>query len=113
MELIGTLVHPEKGGRSGYNVEFVSDSGDVVSVQLKQSEGRSLTRENAPEAARSLLEEISTKEVVEGGTRHADQARRDEGDRDLNDALEDTFPASDPVSMATTSTIGGTGNNDN
>lgn len=105
MELIGTLVHPENGGGNGYIVEFVADSGDVVSVQLRQTESRSITRTNAPEIARSLLQDIGTKDVSEGGHR-PEETRWSNDDGGLNDALKDTFPASDPVAM--TSTVTGT-----
>ncbi|MBB4009852.1 hypothetical protein [Allorhizobium taibaishanense] len=109
MELIGTLVHPENGGGNGYIVEFVADTGDVVSVQLRQTEDRSITRTNAPEVARSLLQDIGTKDVSEGGHR-PEETRWSNEDGDLNDALKDTFPASDPVSMASTVTGSGTAN---
>jgi hypothetical protein len=49
----------------------------------------------------------ATPERVPGHTRHYDKSSdqsaieelKDQKDRDLNEALEDTFPASDPVSL--------------
>lgn len=35
MQVVGTQVIPSHGGKSGFTVEFVSDGGEVVSVQMK------------------------------------------------------------------------------
>ena len=55
MQSFETLVHPEHGGKLGFTVEFVGNSGEVISVQLRQGEDNMLNRMNAVEKARELL----------------------------------------------------------
>jgi len=45
VQIVGTQVLPEAGGKKGYTVEFVGEHGDVVSVSLRSD--RSFSRANA------------------------------------------------------------------
>ncbi len=120
MQVIGIQVHEEMGGKRGYTVEFVGDGGEVISVLMRQSETGQLNRVNAIEKAKVLLlqvggmpggEEggITTRESAEKGTPSA-RTRGDaaELEEELQEGLEDTFPASDPVSASYSSTPGAT-----
>ncbi len=120
MQLIGTQVHEEMGGKDGYTVEFVGDAGEVISVRMRQSESGNLNRMNAIEKAKVLLLQVgSTASDEEGGTSaarandtlNATLSARRAGDtteleEQLEEGLEDTFPASDPVSATYSSTAG-------
>ena len=114
MQIIGTQVHEEMGGKQGYTVEFVGDGGEVVSVQLRPGASSDLNRMNAVEKAKVLLLHAANYEGEEGGSQDAmnedlsarrahDQAELEE---QLEEGLEDTFPASDPVSAVQTTTAG-------
>lgn len=114
MQIIGTKVHEEMGGKQGYTVEFVGDGGEVVSVQLRPGASSDLNRMNALEKARVLLLHAANYEGDEGGSPKAMDAaisaRRAHDQAELEDqleeGLEDTFPASDPVSAVQTTTAG-------
>ncbi|MDQ0562658.1 hypothetical protein QO004_004463 [Rhizobium mesoamericanum] len=111
MQVVGTQVIPEMGGKLGFTVEFVGDGGEVVSVVLRNDEAKSINPGNAVELARAVMLEMAAAGAGDG---NADRpttrltARR-AGDRNvmeeqLDEGLEGTFPASDPIS-ATNSTI--------
>ncbi|MFB2553545.1 hypothetical protein [Ensifer soli] len=118
MHVIGTQVIPENGGKNGFTVEFVGDGGDVVSVRM--AAGGDLNRVNAVEQARRLLADVSTADLSEADDQSAGgraEASDDKGrpsaraaddrqtqEEELDTGLEDSFPASDPVS-ATISSI--------
>ncbi|MBP1850627.1 hypothetical protein [Rhizobium halophytocola] len=113
MRIVGTQVHEEMGGRGGYIVEFVSEDGDVASVQLRQTESRGLTRGNAVEKAKALLSSAAGYDPQTGdedkaaAVKSARQSKdREEQESQLEEGLEDTFPASDPVSASYSSTAG-------
>ncbi len=94
--------------------EFVMDSGALVTVRFLPPPEAS--KSALLEQARALLAELAVATIEEGsvsfeGVRARSSARA-AGDRatleeQLDEGLEDTFPASDPVS-ATVSTIPGT-----
>lgn len=120
MQVVGIQVHEEMGGKSGYTVEFVGDGGEVISVLMRQSETGQVNRLNAIEKAKVLLLQVG---VMAGGEEGGTTAResavegtpsaRTKGDaaeleEELQEGLEDTFPASDPVSAAYSSTPGAT-----
>lgn len=127
MHIVGTQVHEEMGGRLGYIVEFVGDEGEVVSVQMRQAEDGSLNRKNAILKAQDLLRdaarydaeaamesERSSLPAGKNGESEAVASFRQSGDRagleeQLNEGLEDSFPASDPVSVTHSVTSGGSG----
>ena len=129
MQEFETMVHPELGGQGGFTVEFVGPSGEVISVRMKQDQTGSINRQNAVEHARALLLEASlaqseAREIsAAAGTlgmdsepvsiRVSTRATMDAATKEeqLQEGLEDTFPASDPVSV-TVSTIPG-GQQDN
>ncbi|MDK1374393.1 MULTISPECIES: hypothetical protein [unclassified Sinorhizobium] len=114
MHLVGTQVIPEQGGRSGFTVEFVGEGGEIVSVSMRNDTSRSLNRLNAVEQAKAVMLELahadapdSSDTETERKVRTARSARaakdRAEMERQLDQGLEDTFPASDPVSVTTPS----------
>ncbi|APO76060.1 hypothetical protein AM571_CH03266 [Rhizobium etli 8C-3] len=107
MQVVGTQVMPVGGGKAGFVVEFVGDGGEVVSVQLKNDAERSLNRQNAIEKAKELLSQIASSKNPEGETMNVRLSARASHDRStleeqLDEGLEDTFPASDPVSVTGT-----------
>lgn len=125
MEVIGTQVHPQAS--SGFmTVEFVGEDGDVISVQMHRGENDGLNRLNAIEKAKAMMLQVANSKqpddnAAEDGTGHdgaADgespavislrsaRAAHDTGtlEEQLDEGLESSFPASDPVSV-TVSTI--------
>lgn len=120
MQIVGTQVHEEMGGKLGYIVEFVGDGGEVVSVQLRQGDSGGLNRMNAMEKAKVLLLQAATFEEADQDNRlefrHRNGAEglssaRSAGDVDvleeqLEEGLEDSFPASDPISVTHSVTAG-------
>lgn len=121
MQIVGTNVLPEAGGKKGYTVEFVGEGGDVVSVTLRSDSD--VTRANALEKAKAFLRQIidnddlpEDEDQTNAGSdtdlsvRMTARRRRDEAEieRQLDEGLEETFPASDPVSITTTAIPKGT-----
>jgi len=111
MQVVGTQVIPEMGGKLGFTVEFVGDGGEVVSVVLRNDETQSVNSRNAVELAKAVMLEMAAAEAgdVNSDRPTARLSARAAGDRNaieeqLDEGLEGTFPASDPVS-ATGSTI--------
>lgn len=117
MQNVETQVHPERGGKIGFTVEFVGDSGEIVSVFMRQDDESNLNRLNAIEKAKALLVEMGSQDT--SGHKESSQAEsashvrsaRSVGDTNtmeeqLDEGLEDSFPASDPVSI-TVSTVSG------
>lgn len=116
MQVVGTQVTPIGGGKAGFTVEFVGDGGEIVSVQLKNDAERSLNRQNAIEKAKELMSQIASSKALEGETsskapegetmsvRLSARASHDRLtlEEQLDEGLEDTFPASDPVSVTGT-----------
>jgi hypothetical protein len=109
MQLVGTQVIPAYGAKGGFTVEFVGDGGEVVSVQIKNDRGQQLNRLNAVEKAREVMSRFATAPIREDdneqptGLRNA-RSRGDEEamEEQLDEGLEGTFPASDPVSITNT-----------
>jgi hypothetical protein len=123
MQVIGTQVHQQPGIMI---VEFVGEGGDVISVQMHKDEGGALNRQNAVDKARAMMLQVATFEqaadiedadsaqqaTASGGISPAVQSLRSARaahdtatlEEELDEGLEDTFPASDPVS-ATVSSI--------
>lgn len=104
MQVVGTQVTPVQGGTGGFMVEFVGDGGEVVSVTIENDAGHSLNRLNAVEKAQELMRQFAAADVGDGGEMPVRPSARTSGDRDvmeeqLDQGLEDTFPASDPVSV--------------
>ena len=120
MQIIGTEVIEGHGTKGGFVVEFLGDGGEKVSVHMAQSENGSLNRDNALQKAQVLLVQASRfgataesrndeqSEAVES-LRQEQQETADNPNSNsaLQEGLEDTFPASDPVSASYTSTIAG------
>lgn len=118
MQIIGTEVIEGQDTKGGFVVEFLGDSGEKVSVHMAQSENGSLNRDNALQKAQVLLVQASRfgstaesgndeqSEAVES-LRQEQQETADNPNSNsaLQEGLEDTFPASDPVSASYTSTI--------
>ncbi|MBB5536534.1 hypothetical protein [Rhizobium giardinii] len=122
MQVIGTQVHQQPGIMI---VEFVGEGGDVISVQMHKDEGGALNRQNAVDKARAMMLQVATFEQADiEDADSAQPATASEGispavqslrsaraahdtatlEEELDEGLEDTFPASDPVS-ATVSSI--------
>ncbi|MEI2302108.1 hypothetical protein [Ensifer sp. MJa1] len=108
MRVVGLQVSPE---RAGFTVEYVGDGGQVVTVTCPQDSAGGLNRMNAVTKAQEILaavlaadldETFGSRAVPGGGVRA--NARRahdyDAMEEQLEEGLEDTFPASDPVSIA-------------
>jgi hypothetical protein len=119
MQIIGTEISEAQGANEGFLVEFLGDGGERVSVRLAQSENGGLSRENALAKAQVVLLQASRFGHAEEGGEDAtsepsdaveslrqEQGERGRGDSELEEGLEDTFPASDPVSATHTSTAG-------
>ncbi|SIR03110.1 hypothetical protein SAMN05880561_107145 [Rhizobium sp. RU33A] len=120
MQIIGTEVIEGHDTKGGFVVEFLGDGGEKVSVHMAQSENGSLNRDNALQKAQVLLVQASRfgataesgndeqSEAVES-LRQEQQETADNPNSNsaLQEGLEDTFPASDPVSASYTSTIAG------
>jgi len=106
MQLVGTQVIPAYGSKGGFTVEFVGDGGEVVSVQIKSDRGQQLNRLNAVEKAREVMRRFATAPIREGDTAGVGNARsrgdEEEMEEQLDEGLEGTFPASDPVSITHT-----------
>ncbi|MDW5317951.1 hypothetical protein [Rhizobium sp. PL01] len=125
MEVIGTQVHPQPSFGL-MTVEFVGEGGDVISVQMHQSESDGLNRFNAIKKAKAMMLQVASfdqpeEEQSDDGSRSGDnsdgeppavislRSARAAGDtgtleEQLDEGLEASFPASDPVSV-TVSTI--------
>lgn len=119
MQFVGIQIHPERGGKAGYTVEFVGADGEIVTVLCPQNAEGTLNRLNAVARAKEILAAAAQAEeappgitatrrsasVPEGALASARQAHDQHAmEEQLEEGLEDTFPASDPVSI-TSSTI--------
>eukprot|EP01035_Chromulina_nebulosa_P012911 gene12911-17199_t len=128
MEVIGKAVHPEPGGNM--TVEFVGEAGDVVSVHIKKTEDDNLNRNNAEDRAKVMLVQVvnfgpdevtpadQASEAPAGeanveaqsepgvspavASLRSARAAQDTGTLEdhLQEGLESSFPASDPVSAS-------------
>ncbi|ANK75519.1 hypothetical protein ACI2KT_24565 [Ensifer adhaerens] len=112
MRIVGLQVTAERAGRSGFTVEFIGDGDEVVTVMCPQDKAGSLNRLNAIAKAKEILHAaIAADETVAAAGDQAGVRRgtlpnarrahdRDAMEEQLDEGLEDTFPASDPVSIA-------------
>ena len=118
MQIIETEVIEGHDTKGGFVVEFLGDGGEKVSVHMAQSENGSLNRDNALQKAQVLLVQASRfgataesgndeqSEAVESLRQEQQETAEDPNSNSaLQEGLEDTFPASDPVSASYTSTI--------
>ncbi|MBB1248215.1 hypothetical protein [Rhizobium sp. G21] len=122
MDNVESQVIPERGGKQGYTVEFVSPAGDIVSVFMPNGDESDLNRLNAETRARQVMAEIAgmdasqLRDVTDKPASERLSARHsgDTGELEdqLQEGLEGSFPASDPVS-ATSSTVSGSGPSSN
>lgn len=108
MRVVSVEIFPE---RTGLTVEFVGDSGEVVDVRCPQDKAGSLNNVTAIARAREILAETLGSDAVDPGSigqasapgtmPNARRAHdRDTMEEQLEEGLEDSFPASDPVSIA-------------
>lgn len=121
MQIVGTKVHEPTGAEAAFTVEFEGDGGERVSVVMAQSMSGGLTRDNALEKAQVILLQAGSfgsssepaadsegdpdappSDAVESLIQEQEQSRKTGSN--LQEGLEDTFPASDPVSSTYTST---------
>lgn len=129
MEVIDKVVHDDP---KVVTVEFVGEGGDVVSVRMTRHEDDGVTKLNAEDLAKGMLADVIATDieaVLASGTTPSDptvptaagespaavslrkeREAREAGalDDQLDEGLASTFPASDPVSVSTT-TIPGSG----
>ncbi|MEY9559448.1 hypothetical protein [Sinorhizobium fredii] len=114
MQFVGIQVFPERGGKAGFTVEFVGATGEVVSVLCPQNAEGTLNRINAVGRAKEILAAAMEADgellgiagtrrspsIPEGALPNARQAHDQQAmEEQLEEGLEDTFPASDPVSI--------------
>ncbi|MBC2775508.1 hypothetical protein H6M51_21840 [Rhizobium sp. AQ_MP] len=125
MQIIGTEIIESPEASGSFVVEFHGDGGERVSVQMAQTESGALTRDNALGKAQVLLLQASRfdmtdaeekedaetgqepSEAVESLRQEQQEKSMQRGGSALEEGLEDTYPASDPVSATYTSTIAG------
>lgn len=101
MRIVGIQVSPERAGRVGFSVEFVGDGGEVVTVMCPQDDAGSLNRLNAIAKAKEMLRTaLDADEALQAASGAQGAHDRDAMEEQLDEGLEDTFPASDPVSIA-------------
>lgn len=122
MQIIETQVREGNGLKAGFTVDFIGDGNERISVEMAQTETNALTRDNAVQKARVILLQAGSFNPTETGAegkgdrdgsseasdavKSLKQERKDDN-RDgsaLEEGLEDSFPASDPVSATYTST---------
>lgn len=116
MHVVGTQVIAEQGGRAGFTVEFVGEEGEIVSVLMRNETAPRLTRLDAFKRAKAIFAELAELDInifadesfASDQSRWRRSARNtkdgDELEKQLDEGLEDSFPASDPVSI-TVSTV--------
>lgn len=118
MQISAMQVVAEQGGSFGFTVEFIGTQGDVVSVLVRNDHARTLTRYSAVAKAQDMMRDLGEQEIdpalMDGGASTpavslaASQTARRKGDQkameeQLDRGLEDSFPASDPVSITQSS----------
>ena len=96
MTITDITVHPKEGG---FLVQFGDKVGNGISVTLYAAAMPGLTRENALSRARTLLAS-ALESSGSDGPHGKDAALLEE---ELQEGLEDSFPASDPVSVTSSS----------
>jgi hypothetical protein len=96
MAITDTTVHPKDGG---FAVIFGDDTGNSISVTLYKAASPDLTSDNAVARAKALLA-VALEAPKTDSPRQKNPALLEE---ELEEGLEDTFPASDPVSVTGTS----------
>jgi hypothetical protein len=127
MQVIGTQVHEEHGSTPGFTVEFQGEGGELVSVRLR--EGDDLNRLNAIDKAKAVMIQLASFEAEDAWEDYAhryDAESNGDFDEDespavsslrsagsagdtgtleeqLDEGLESSFPASDPVSVTVSS----------
>lgn len=114
MQISAMKVVAEQGGSYGFTVEFVGAQGDVVSVLVRNDHARKLTRYSAVAKAQDMMRYLAGQDIdsalMDGraatpvDSLTASQSARRKGDQkameeQLDQGLEDSFPASDPVSI--------------
>jgi predicted metal-dependent phosphoesterase TrpH len=96
MAISDITVYPTE---DGFIVEFGGEGEDSISVTLRTATSPDLSRENAVSRARALLSAAMA--APHGDGPHGKEAALLE--EELDEGLEDTFPASDPVSVTISS----------
>lgn len=116
MQIISTEVSPSSKPGDMTQVEFRGDGGERIVVSMKSSDQDLGTEDTLSKAQVMLLQAANFGAKVEGETGTPDsptdaveslrqeQSEREKQPSDLEEGLEDTFPASDPVSSTHTST---------
>jgi hypothetical protein len=122
MQIIETQVREGNGVKPGFTVDFIGDGDERISVEMAQTASNQLTRENAVQKAQVILLQAGTfgatgknsqpTQEHDGSAESSDAVKslnqeKKDGNRSgtaLQEGLEDSFPASDPVSATYTST---------
>lgn len=128
MEVVDKLVHDDP---RVVTVEFVGEGGNVVSVRMTRHEDDGVTKLNAEELARGMLADVIATDIdavlaaapasidptvptADGESPAAVSLRKEREageastlDDQLDEGLASTFPASDPVSVSSTTIPGG------
>lgn len=113
MQVIGTQIHSNPS-RGLVTVEFTGEGREMISVMLVQPEGENIDEHTLIDKAKAVMLQVASFGSPSDATSPAVQSLRSERaaqsastlEEQLEDGLEETFPASDPVS-ATGSTIAG------
>lgn len=132
MQLQDTRVTPETPGMETYRVDFVGEGGEAISVTLKdQTSEADFTSDGLIMKAKAMMVQVATMfddvpaqfknsagvdepahAPTDGGAAGSDTlgigARRTPGRAEDGETLEeqDSFPASDPVSVVSTAILG-------
>jgi hypothetical protein len=124
MQITRTEIYKDQDNKGGFTVEFHGDGGDRISVHMAATQNSDLSHENAVNKAQVIL--LQAARFGRSDENEADrpddpsaapsaavesllQEKQDKqtmqrGGSALEEGLEDTYPASDPVSATYTST---------
>ena len=117
MQIVGNQMLSEHSG--DVTVEWVGDQGEVVSVRVPGAGAKSVNRDTAFSRARAILEEVTAFAAASSGiqdglncgwqpTPSARRRRDDEAlEEQLDEGLEASFPASDPVAPTSSAVASG------
>lgn len=118
MQIISTEVSPSLNPGDLTNVEFRGDGGERIVVSMKSSDEHVSADETLAKAQVMLLQAANFGASVEADAETSDEPsaaveslRQEQSEKkkqpsELQQGLEETFPASDPVSTTYTSTAG-------
>jgi hypothetical protein len=118
MQLTDTRVTPQTSGMGTYTVEFIGEGGEAISVTLRDERSDAeFSVKDLVLKAKAIMVQIATLAETPpssqndtlgiAGRRTAGRAEDKETlEEQLQEGLEDSFPASDPVSVTSTAIPG-------